>query len=91
MLRQADASGALHLHETARGRCRAAGDRSCEALALGGMGMAHSALGDRRKAVEVLEEALRLQGATSDRLGEAGTLVSLGFFSCQGAILSLNH
>ncbi|HEV7405732.1 MAG TPA: TIR domain-containing protein [Chthoniobacteraceae bacterium] len=62
-------------------QCAAArliGDRRAEGYALANLGLAHSALGDARKAIEFYEQRLVIAREFSDRRGESAALGNLG-------------
>jgi CHAT domain-containing protein/Flp pilus assembly protein TadD len=58
---------------------RTAGDRYEEALTLDSVGLVYSALGEKQKALDYLNQALPLRRAVGDRAGEASTVNNIGF------------
>ncbi len=71
-------AAALPLFEKALASCREAGDRRCEAVALGLVGNCHKRLGDLDTALVELRRALDLKRALGDRLEEGKGLSHLG-------------
>ena len=58
--------------------CKLIGDRQGEGSAMGNLGLAYSALGENRKAVELYEQAVAISRETGDRCGEGAALGNLG-------------
>jgi CHAT domain-containing protein len=72
-----DLPGALQYYERAWKLSQVVGDRRQEAEALEKMGEAYDGLGDRPKALESFNSALRLRRALEDRFGEVSTLYDI--------------
>ena len=72
------AGPALPLFERALASCREAGDRRCEAIALGLVGNCHKRLGDLDTALVELRQALAMKRLLGDRLEEGKGLSHLG-------------
>ena len=69
---------ALDKQLEALGKWRTGGDRIGEANSLVKLGEINLYLGDKRKALEYLHQALTLRLATKDRVGEANSLNTIG-------------
>ena len=64
--------------ETSAQAARKLGNRKDEGIALGNLGVAYSALGEPRKAIEYYEQVLDITRETGDRRGEGNALGNLG-------------
>ncbi|HLL81853.1 MAG TPA: tetratricopeptide repeat protein, partial [Longimicrobium sp.] len=72
-----DNAGALASYDDARGICEAAGNRSCLAVALEGLGILRSDMGELDDARTKLEEALALKRALGAESSQLSTLNNL--------------
>ena len=59
------------------------GDRAGEAAILHSLGMIHSQAGEKEKAMESFQNALRINQELADRPGEAGAFFQLGALAVQ--------